>query len=96
MTTYSIETFQNALQSECTLHPADGPALRAELVEVTSLHESEDAASRQFSVVWRGPATPALGQALYAIELPSGERPELFLVPLGKDREGMLYEAVFA
>ncbi|MGH8477164.1 MAG: DUF6916 family protein [Methylococcales bacterium] len=95
MATFSIETFQKALRQPCTLHRTEGEPVASVLIEVTSLHESDDRSSKQFSVVWRGPAAPILRQNIYTVEMPDGERHNLFLVPVGKDKEGILYEAVF-
>ncbi|WP_186399151.1 hypothetical protein [Stappia sp. P2PMeth1] len=53
-----------------------------------------------FSVVFRGPATPFVEQAIHRLEvgLPDSGRQaalDLFLVPVGHDAQGRLYEAVF-
>ncbi len=95
MATFSIETFQQALHKPCSLHRAEGGPVACELIEVTGLHESDDTVSKQFSAIWRGPAAPLLKQNIYAVEMPDGERYDLFRVPVGKDKEGILYEAVF-
>ncbi len=95
MATFSIETFQQALHKPCALHRPEGGPAACVLIEVTRLHESNDQASKQFSVIWRGPAAPILPQSIYAVEMPDGERYDLFRVPVGKDKEGILYEAVF-
>jgi hypothetical protein len=51
---------------------------------------------RQFSLVFRGPATQVLPQRTYGITHEELGELELFLVPLGPDAEGMRYEAAFA
>nr|WP_244296481.1 hypothetical protein [Stappia sp. TSB10GB4] len=53
-----------------------------------------------FSVVFRGPATPFVEQAIHRLEvgLPDSGRLaalDLFLVPVGHDAQGRRYEAVF-
>jgi hypothetical protein len=50
----------------------------------------------QFSVLFRGPAAPVLQQGTYPLSHTELGALTLFLVPLGPDAEGMLYEAVFA
>jgi hypothetical protein len=58
----------------------------------------------QFSLVFRGPATPALPQGTYRLTHPELGELAMFLVPLGPDprgdgpgdAQGMRYEAVFA
>lgn len=52
---------------------------------------------RPFSLRFRGPLSPELVQSTYAIEHPSFDEPHpIFLVPIGRDADGMSYEAVFA
>jgi hypothetical protein len=47
-----------------------------------------------FRLEWRGPAEPVLMQAIYRLR--RGERLfDMFIVPLGRDERGTLYEAVF-
>ncbi|WP_121255983.1 DUF6916 family protein [Nocardioides ferulae] len=51
---------------------------------------------RQFSLVFRGPAEPVLPQATYPLTHPEVGELQLFLVPIGKDADGVRYEAAFA
>jgi hypothetical protein len=47
-----------------------------------------------FRLEWRGPAEPMLVQATYRFR--RGERLfDMFIVPVGRDESGTLYEAVF-
>jgi hypothetical protein len=49
-----------------------------------------------FSLELVGPAAPVLPQATYALDHPGLGRLELFIVPLGPDRDGGLrYEVVY-
>lgn len=51
---------------------------------------------RAFSVVFVGPAQPILPQRIYRVEHEDMGALDLFLVPLGPNREGrMRYETVF-
>jgi hypothetical protein len=50
----------------------------------------------QFSLHFRGPATPVLPQGTYVVTHPALGDQELFLVPLGRDADGVRYEAAFA
>ncbi|HEX8378989.1 MAG TPA: hypothetical protein VF619_00400 [Allosphingosinicella sp.] len=47
-----------------------------------------------FTLDWRGPAEPVLPQAIYTLRR-GDDRFEMFIVPLGHDRDGVRYEAVF-
>ena len=51
---------------------------------------------RPFSIVFRGPKEPSLPQNIYDIEHDQMGTLNLFIVPIGPDNEGMLYEAVFS
>lgn len=75
--------------------------LEAELIEVTDLNsasgsENESSRRRPFSIVFRGPMEPSLPQSIYDIEHDQMGTLNLFMVPIGPDNEGMLYEAVFS
>jgi hypothetical protein len=79
----------------------DGPALTLVLAE-SSLGEElggpgpEGQERLQFSLTFRGPATPFLPQGTYELSHAElGELP-LFLVPLGPQDDDMRYEAAFA
>ncbi|MBE0611635.1 MAG: hypothetical protein IH609_19800 [Dehalococcoidia bacterium] len=48
-----------------------------------------------FSLVFRGPANPLLPQAIYRLESDAVEPLEIFLVPIGRDADGVTYEAIF-
>ena len=50
----------------------------------------------QFSLVFRGPAAPLLPQGTYGVAHEAVGDQELFLVPLGRDADGVRYEAAFA
>ncbi|HEX8624560.1 MAG TPA: hypothetical protein VF782_05710 [Allosphingosinicella sp.] len=47
-----------------------------------------------FRLEWRGPAEPSLIQAIYRFR--RGELTfDMFIVPIGRDSSGTLYEAIF-
>ena len=71
-------------------------SVECELIEVTGQEASARAGSRApFSVVLRGPRQPVLDQRIRRLEHDEMGVLELFLVPIGPDNAGMLYEAVF-
>ena len=47
-----------------------------------------------FSLLFRAPATPFLGQGTQRLRRPDGGVDELFLVPVGEDADGVLYESL--
>ena len=48
-----------------------------------------------FSLIFRGASPVVLPQKLYSLNNATLGRLDLFLVPVGRDREGVLYQAVF-
>ena len=97
--------FSAHLHSAFRIHAETLLPLEAELIEVTELgaDPSADAASarqegaqrRPFSIVFRAPPNAVLSQRIYTVELLELGTLSLFLVPIGPDRVGMRYEAVF-
>ena len=74
--------------------PASPSAL--ELVEVSEKGEASAAGGRQpFSLVFRGAKECRWPQGIYRIEHPDLKEMQLFLVPIGPDKKGLCYEAVF-
>ncbi len=49
----------------------------------------------QFSLHFHGPREPVLPQQIYHLENAEMGARDLFLVPIARDDEGMIYEAVF-
>ena len=67
-----------------------------ELIEVQGLkRQSEGSVRDSFSIVFRGPEEAVLQQGTYAIHQATLGEFALFLVPVGMDEAGALYEAVF-
>ncbi len=68
------------------------------LIKAEPIKTSQDLGERRppFSLVFRGPGEPALVQRIYPLDNETLGRLEIFLVPIGRDDEGMRYEAVFA
>lgn len=76
------------------------PSLEFELIEVSTLPSHADpddpvASKEPFSLVFRGPHDIVLEQRIYTLEHASLGKLEIFLVPLGPDKHGVRYEAVF-
>ncbi len=73
------------------------PASEVELIEVRSLipPDEESETRRAFSLVFRGGAERQPKQGIYAVENDAMGKRDIFLVPIGPDRVGMRYEAIF-
>ena len=89
--------FDPHLNQSFELTLAAGERLSLELIQTRALgSETVPHAKRKpFALVFRGPSSPALPQQIYPLENPAFARLEIFLVPVGKDGEGIHYEAVF-
>ena len=96
--------FTPRLGERFTIHHAGPEPLVVELIDVTELgpvpapDEDEGGLSRRqpFSVVFQGPEGSApLQQSIYRIEHAKLGVLDLFIVPIGSDRRGIRYEAVF-
>jgi hypothetical protein len=77
----------------------DGTVMELELTEAQALNDRarrpRGLSRAPFSLVFRGPAGAPRPQRIYALEHPSLGGLSIFLVPLGPDDQGQLYEAVF-
>ncbi len=56
---------------------------------------AQDRPRRPFSLLFRGPAAPRLGQGTFRLEHAALGALDIFLVPMEPDAEGPRYEAVF-
>jgi hypothetical protein len=64
-----------------------------ELIQVSELRSSRH--NEAFTLVFRGPSDLFLPQATYQFDHPSLGVCELFIVPIGQDKHGLYYEALF-
>jgi hypothetical protein len=89
------ETFEPVRGGVFQLWLSEGRTLPLELSAVLGTGLKGVAAREQFSLHFRGPATPALEQRIYRLDHPQFGALEIFLVPIQRDAAGMTYEAVF-
>ena len=92
--------FSPYLNQTFRIHIPSLEPLETTLIEVTELgpeRSSDEASSkrRPFSIVFRGPRDPIFPQSIYKIEHEAMGSLDLFLVPIGPDKKGVRYEAVF-
>lgn len=95
-TELTIETFQPAVGEEFTVGGEEGARVQLLLVEAERKDAGPHAPRPPFSLLFHGPADPLLSQATYRFEHPSLGVMEIFIVPLGRDEHGSVYEAFFA
>jgi Domain of unknown function (DUF6916) len=81
------------LNSKFLMRLPDAEPLELELVSVTELPSAPG--QDQFSVIFRGPLAAPLAQGIFQLEHPQFGTFGIFLVPLGRDQQGVQYEALF-
>jgi hypothetical protein len=88
--------FAGCLNERFRIH-ADTASFDVELIQAEALGPHHDGSARResFSLVFRGPLQPVLPQRIYRLEHEGLGTLEIFLVPVGPDKDGMRYEAVF-
>ncbi len=96
----SSADFSPYLNQRFRIDAGSSEPLDVELIEVSelssaSISSDEPEKRRPFSIVFRGPNDPSLPQGIYDIEHGEMGTLSLLIVPIGPDKEGMLYHAVF-
>lgn len=91
----TLEKFSPHLNSKfpLKLEPEGAGVVELELVEVLDLGSTPK--QEQFSLVFRGPLSPRLMQAIYSLEHSEMGTLEIFIVPFKRGQDGMYYEAIF-
>ena len=84
------------LHSWFQIDTGDGQPVAAQLIEVQRRDAPGDGDRQGFALLFRGPAEAPLPQRIYRLSAVGLGPLELFLVPVGADAEGRLYEAVFS
>ncbi|HBB87038.1 MAG TPA: hypothetical protein DC047_05435 [Blastocatellia bacterium] len=87
------EVFSKNLETTFRISIDDTNSIDAELSNVTELQLSPG--QERFSVVFRGPKEPLLGQGTYSFRHEQMGQFVLFIVPMRQDDDGTSYEAVF-
>lgn len=89
---FTLASFSAHLGSAFTLDGSDGLALT--LTEAEPLTGQASGAS-SFSLIFRGPAHSLLEQATHTLAHPAMGLLSLFLVPVGREADGVRYQAIF-
>ena len=86
--------FKPLINQTFTAIQSDSPSF--ELLEVSLLGNEPANGERQaFSLLFRSKNTSSPQQSIYQLNHEELGELEIFLVPIGPDQQGMLYEAVF-
>ena len=94
----SFAKFVELLHSKFRVHDGVPQPVEVELVEATPYQTGRDTAPAQtgnFSLIFAGPLYPFLPQKTYRFEHDMIGAGDLFIVPIGQDKSGYRYEAVF-
>jgi hypothetical protein len=87
------EAFQENLNTEFRVRLDPSTTVAVELVEL--LEDVSTSRQEQFSITFRGPLETPFGQGMRDVEHDKMGAFVLFLVPIAKNPDGMVYEAVF-
>ena len=95
--TLTIETFQPRIGETFRIRPQPGADVPAELIEARALGGGRRAGGRApFSLSFRTTGGAAvMPQRIYEVAHEEVGPYDIFLVPVGPDGKGMVYEAIF-
>lgn len=94
---FEVGTFAGRLGEVFRVRVGDAEWMEATLLEATALGDGvvAEGVRAPFSIVFRGAGKGVLPQGTYRVAHEGIGEFDLFLVPIGQDREGVRYEAVF-
>ena len=98
LSTITHEDFEPCLGQTFLVTPEGADGLELELTQVKPLGSTDLVAGvlrQSFSLLFRGPLKPLLSQQLYRMENAAIGELLLFLVPIGPNENGMLYDVTF-
>ena len=99
--TLTLAQFTPHLGTEFICRTPDGGTYPLRLAEAEASAIPARKGSRQaetraaFSLVFLGPQNPVLPQSIYPLDHAELGTLPLFIVPIGRDEEGTLYQAIF-
>ena len=94
----TLENFEPYLNQKFLIQVEESGEIIAELIEAVGLGSGNNQPSEArspFSIVFRAPEETNLPQRIYEIRHDDMGVLQLFLVPIGPDKLGMCYQAVF-
>jgi hypothetical protein len=99
--TLTVDVFQPRIGETFRIRPRPEHELEAELIEARALDGGPSRASETpgrrtpFSLSFRTSLTAPLPQSIYEVAHDEMGSYEIFLVPVGPDGKGMVYQAIF-
>lgn len=92
----TLEMFRPRLGEQFRIQATDQRSIDVELVEANPLGSNTATPRGQpFSLVFRAAGGEQVPQRIYRVEHEQMGAHDIFLVPIGPDRGGMRYEAIF-
>jgi hypothetical protein len=91
----SVAEFAPLVDQPFTIE-GQGQSLQLSLISACALGSAPPGHREPFSLIFRGPAAPLLRQQTYPLRHAALGTLEIFIVPVGPDAQGQLYEAIFA
>jgi len=92
---FTMSSFAPHLGETFKVRIAPEHVLDMELVEARPLGATAPPGREAFALLFKGPATMILPQRIYRIEHDAVGEHDLFIVPIGPGRGGLLYEVIF-
>ncbi|KAB2933821.1 MAG: hypothetical protein F9K25_05035 [Candidatus Contendobacter sp.] len=93
--TLTLDHWRECLGQDFRVRLGQEAGLDLKLTSVTPLGADGGYRRQPYSLLFAGPLTPLLPQAIYPLRSESLGELEIFLVPLGPQGQTMRYEAIF-
>jgi hypothetical protein len=91
----TIDVFESRVGQRFRIRAQPGGELDAELIEARALGKGAGGRRAPFTLSFRTPQLAALPQRIYEVVHDEVGSYDIFLVPIGPDGKGMVYEAIF-
>jgi hypothetical protein len=88
------EDFAAHLNSDFELAVDEAAVMSLRLIEISG--PGIEGAQEQFSLLFRGPLEALLNQGIRTLQHPALGVLDLFLVPISRDSQGIVYDAAFS
>jgi len=91
----TLDAFRPRVGERFRISSAPASAIDAELIDVRAVGASRPDRRTPFALHFRTALIAPLPQAIYRVEHDEMGAHDIFLVPVGPDAAGMVYEAIF-
>ena len=91
----TVDVFESRVGERFRIRAHPERELEAELIEARALGKAASGRRVPFTLSFRTPQLAALPQRIYAVAHDEIGSYDIFLVPIGPDGKGMVYEAIF-